>query len=57
MNMNNVACIDLEGVLTPEVWPYIGETAGISGYQLPPAKSRITRSSCDIVLHCCGYTH
>lgn len=27
----NIACIDLEGVLAPEMWPHIGQAAGISG--------------------------
>jgi phosphoserine/homoserine phosphotransferase len=29
----NVACIDLEGVLAPEMWPYIGSCFGIPGLQ------------------------
>ena len=27
----NIACIDLEGVLAPEMWPHIGRCAGIPG--------------------------
>ena len=26
----DIACIDLEGVLAPEMWPYIGKTTGIA---------------------------
>jgi phosphoserine/homoserine phosphotransferase len=29
--MTNIACVDLEGVLTPEMWPFIGSVAGIPG--------------------------
>ncbi len=29
MSMRKIACIDLEGVLIPEMWPYIGQVAGI----------------------------
>ena len=28
--MKNIACIDMEGVLIPELWPHIAEAAGIS---------------------------
>lgn len=35
--MKKIACIDLEGVLIPEMWPYIGQIAGI------PALSKTTR--------------
>lgn len=30
----NVACIDLEGVLTPEMWPHIGKVAGTSKFAI-----------------------
>jgi phosphoserine/homoserine phosphotransferase len=32
--MTNVACVDLEGVLAPEMWPFIGACAGIPGLQI-----------------------
>ena len=28
--MKNIACIDMEGVLIPELWPHIAEATGIS---------------------------
>ncbi|MCW3479806.1 bifunctional phosphoserine phosphatase/homoserine phosphotransferase ThrH [Neisseriaceae bacterium JH1-16] len=32
--MNNIACIDLEGVLVPEMWPDIARATGLSGLSL-----------------------
>ena len=32
--MTNIACIDLEGVLAPEMWPFIGASAGIPGLKM-----------------------
>ena len=32
--MTNIACIDLEGVLAPEMWPFIGACAGIPGLKI-----------------------
>lgn len=32
--MTNVACVDLEGVLAPEMWPFIGSCAGIPGLKI-----------------------
>lgn len=28
--MKNIACIDMEGVLIPELWPHIAEATGIT---------------------------
>lgn len=32
--MTNIACVDLEGVLAPEMWPCIGSVAGIPGLSI-----------------------
>ncbi|WP_332854141.1 bifunctional phosphoserine phosphatase/homoserine phosphotransferase ThrH [Duganella sp. S19_KUP01_CR8] len=32
--MTNIACVDLEGVLAPEMWPFIGSVAGIPGLKI-----------------------
>lgn len=32
--MNNVACIDMEGVLIPELWPHIAKETGLSEFNL-----------------------
>lgn len=41
----NVVCLDLEGVLVPEIWIAFAEEAGIPELKRPPATSPTTTNS------------
>ena len=38
----NIVCLDLEGVLVPEIWIAFAEASGIPELKRPPETSRIT---------------
>jgi len=42
----SIVTLDMEGVLTPEIWIAVAEKTGIPECAAPPATSRIMTSSC-----------
>ena len=42
----NIVCLDLEGVLVPEIWIAFSSQSGIPSCAEPRAMSRTTKSSC-----------
>ena len=45
-----ITCLDLEGVLVPEIWIAFAEASGIPELKKPHAMSRIMTSSCATAL-------
>ena len=50
----NIVCLDMEGVLVPEIWIAFAEESGIPSCAAPLEMSRIMTNSCAGASICCG---